>query len=100
VNCGALQHALRARSRLRVVTLGRDKVGKLVIDVIQYLAARTVEVNAARAQHSNRVPILGEREQQVFERGIFVPALIGVGESRCSDFSRLRDSTSACPSLA
>jgi len=33
VNCGALQHAMKARGRLRVVTMGRDKVGKLVIDV-------------------------------------------------------------------
>ena len=81
VNSGALQHALEARSRLRVVAMGRDKIGKLVVDVVQYLAAQTVEVDAARAQNGNRVLILGEREQQMFEHGVFVPALIGVGES-------------------
>ena len=81
VNCGALQHALEARSRLRVVAMGRNKVGKLVIDVVQHLTPQTVEVDAARTQNGNRVLILGECQQQMFERGIFVPALIGVGES-------------------
>jgi NADPH-dependent ferric siderophore reductase len=61
--------------------VGRDKVGKFVIDVVQHLAAQTVEVDAARAQNGNRVLILGERQQQMFECGIFVPTLIGVGES-------------------
>ena len=100
MNSGALQHALKARSRLRVVAVGRDKVYELVIDVVQYLAAQTVEVDAARAQHGNRVLILRERQQQMFERGIFVPALIGVGESPMQRLLRLRDGTPACPSLA
>ena len=78
---GALQHALKARGRLRVVAMGGDEVGELVIDVVQDLAAQPVEIDAARAQHGDRVLILGQRQQQMFERGIFVPALIGIGES-------------------
>jgi hypothetical protein len=81
VNRGALQHALETRSRLGVIAMGRDKVGEFVIDVVQHLAAQTVEVDAARAQNGNRVLILGERQQEMFERGILVPALIGMGES-------------------
>jgi hypothetical protein len=61
--------------------MGRNKVGKFVIDIVQNLAAQALEVDTARAQNGNRVLILGERQQQMFERGIFVPALIGVGES-------------------
>jgi hypothetical protein len=81
VNCGALQHPLEARGRLRVAAMCCDEVGKLVVDVVQNFAPQTVEIDATRTQHGDRVLILGERQQEMFERGIFVPALIGVGES-------------------
>ena len=63
MNCGALQHPLEARCRLRVMALRCDKVGKLVVEVVQNLAPQPVEVGAARPQHGNRVLILGERQQ-------------------------------------
>ena len=77
----ALQHALEARGRLRVVAVGGNEVGELVVDIVQDLAAQPVEVDAARAQDSDRVLILGKRQQQMFERRVFMPALVGVGES-------------------
>ena len=81
VNCSALQHPLEARCRLRVVAMCCDEVGKLVVDVVQNFAPQTVEVDATRTQHGNRVLILGERQQEMFERGVFVPTLVSVGES-------------------
>jgi hypothetical protein len=59
--------------------MGGDEVAELIIDIVQDLAAQPTEIDAASTQHSNRVLILGQREQQMFERGIFVPALIGIG---------------------
>ena len=44
-------------------------------------AAQAVEVDAARAKYGDSILILGKRQQQMFERRIFVVALIGVGES-------------------
>src|SRR6202007_2735235 len=81
VNRRALQYALKARRWLCIVTVGGGEVAELVIDVVQDLAGQAIEIDAASAQHSDRVLILGQREQQMFERGIFVPALIGIGES-------------------
>ena len=81
VDRGALQHALEARGRLGVVAVGGDEVAELVVDIVQDLAAQPVEIDAAGAQHGDRVLVLGQRKQQMFERGIFVPALIGVGQS-------------------
>jgi NADPH-dependent ferric siderophore reductase len=81
VNCRALQHALKARRRLCVVTVGGAEVRELMIDIVQNLAAQPIKVHAAGVQHGDRVLILGQRQQQMFERGIFVPALIGAGES-------------------
>jgi hypothetical protein len=61
--------------------MGGDEIGKLVVDIIQDLAAQAVEVDAARAKYGDSILILGKRQQQMFERRIFVVALIGVGES-------------------
>jgi hypothetical protein len=81
VNRCALQYTLKARRRLCVGTVGGDEVAELTIDMVQDIAPQSVEINAAGAQHCDRVLILGQREQQVFERGIFVPARVGIGES-------------------
>src|ERR1700751_4055055 len=81
VNCCALQYALKARRRLCVVTVGGNKVAKLIIDIVQGFAAQPIKIDAASTQHSDRVLIFGQREEQMLELRIFVPALIGPGES-------------------
>ncbi len=77
---GALQDALKARCRLGVVLVRRDQIAELVVDIGQDLAAQPLEIDAAGAQHRHRVLILGQRQQQMFERGVFVAPLIGIGE--------------------
>ena len=86
VNCRALQYALKARRRLCVVAVGSDEVAELIIDIVQDLAPQPVEVDGAGAQHSDRVLILGQREQQMFKGGVFVPALIGISERAMQSF--------------
>jgi|SRR6516162_988662 hypothetical protein len=81
VNRRPLQYALKACCRLRVVAVRGDEVAELVIDIAQNLAAQPTEVDTASTQYSDRVLILDQRQQQMFERGIFVPALIGAAES-------------------
>ena len=81
MNRRALQHALEAGGRFCVVAMGGDEIGKLVVDIIQDLAAQAVEVDAARAKHGDSILILGESQQQMFERRIFMVALVGLGES-------------------
>ena len=83
---GALQHALEARGRLGVLAVVRDQVGQLVVDIGQDLAAQPVEIDAAGAQHRDRVLVLGQRQQQVLEGGVFVPPLVGVGEGPVQGF--------------
>jgi hypothetical protein len=81
VNCRALKHALKARGGFRVVAMRRDKIGKLVVDVIQHLPAQPIEVEAACAQDGNRVLVFGKRKQQMFKSGVFVAPLIRLRES-------------------
>ena len=77
---GALQHALKARGRLGVVLVRRNKVAELVVDIGQHLAAQPFEIDAAGAQHRHRILIFGQRQQQMLEGGVFVAPVIGIGE--------------------
>src|SRR5216684_8418368 len=71
---GALQNALEVRRWLGIVAVGGNKVGELVIDVVQNLATQRLELDTTGAQHGDSVLILGQRQQQMLERGIFVGA--------------------------
>ncbi len=51
-----------------------------MIDVVDQFAPQLLEIDRARAQNRERVLVLGQRQQQVLERGVFVPPLIGVSE--------------------
>src|ERR1700730_10780485 len=73
VDRSALQYALEARRWLGIVAVGGNKVGELVIDIVQDLAAQPVEFDPAGAQQGVSVLILGQREKEMLERGIFVP---------------------------
>ena len=80
MNRRPLQHALETRGRLRIVAMRSDEVGEFVVDVIQDLSAQAIEIDPARAQYGDGILVLGERQQQMFQRCIFVPALIGVAK--------------------
>jgi hypothetical protein len=79
MDCGALQYALKARGRLCVIAMGGDKVPELIVHIIQDRAAQPIDFDTTGAQHGDRVLVLGQRKQQMLERGIFVPTLVGVG---------------------
>ena len=74
-----LEHPLEAGSRLRVFGTIGDQVGEFVVEVFTELGAQLVEVDATGSQDRYGILILGEREQQVLKRGVFVTALVGVG---------------------
>ena len=56
----ALQYALEARRWLGILAVGRNKVGELVVDIVQNLATQPVEVDPAGAQHGDSVLVLGQ----------------------------------------
>jgi len=45
------------------------------------VAAELIEIDGAGAQDGHRVLVLDQRQQQMLERRILMPTLIGVGES-------------------
>ena len=48
--------------------MGRDEVAELIIDIAEHLAAQPIEIDAAGTQYGDRILILGQRQQQMFER--------------------------------
>ena len=76
----ALQHPLEASRRLRIIGPVRDQVRKLVVEVIRQFGAQAVQIDSASAQDGHGIGVLGQCEQQVFERRVFVPALVRMGQ--------------------
>ena len=79
---GALDHTLEAGGRLGIVAPVRDQIGQFGIDVVDEIAPERVEIDAAGAHHRRRVLVVDQREQQMFEGGVFVVAFVGEGQAR------------------
>ncbi len=75
---GAVNHPLEARGRLRLAMGIGNQARELIVEISQELVAQHIEIDRAGAHHRRRVAIVDEREQQMFERGIFVAALVRV----------------------
>jgi hypothetical protein len=73
----ALDHPLEAGSRLRVLPPVRDQVRELVVDVLDEVAAKRVKVDVAGPHDGGGILVVDEREEEMLEGGVFVPALAG-----------------------
>ena len=70
---GALDHALEAGRRLHIgLAAGADDGCQFVLDEIVETVAKLVDIDIACRQDLQRVAVLGQREQQMFERREFV----------------------------
>jgi hypothetical protein len=78
----ALDHTLEAGGRLRIGALVRFERLILLLEILAYHIAQLVEIHTAGGHHLRRVLIVDQRQQQVLERGIFVPPLARIAE-RC-----------------
>ena len=74
------QDALETRGRLGVADGTADEAGELVVDIFDQVAPQAVEVEVAVAEEGDGVLVLGQRQQKMLERGIFVTTLVGEGE--------------------
>ncbi len=77
VDHGALDDALEAGGRLRLVAVDVDEVGELGVDIFVQVGAQLVDVDVAGAHDGRRVLVVGESEQEMLERGEFLVALVG-----------------------
>jgi hypothetical protein len=75
MNDGALNHPLEPGSRFRILTTIRDEVRQFRIHVLDEIAAQDLKVDIARPHDGRGVLIVDERQEQMFEGGIFMPPL-------------------------
>ena len=69
-----------------------DDIAELVVDIVGEVAAQPLDIDVAGAHHGDGVLIVDQRQQQVLERRVFVPPLVGEARARCRVCSRFGDS--------
>jgi len=76
VNHRALDDALKTRGRLGVIAALGDQVFELGFQIIDETGAQLVEIDAAGAHHSGRVPVIDQRQQEMLKRRILMMTLV------------------------
>ncbi|MNE47998.1 hypothetical protein D3C80_1424340 [compost metagenome] len=74
----ALDHALEARRRLGVVAVGRGQGGQVVVDIEGQRGLQRAEIDVAGRHDRRCVGVVDQGQQQVFKRGVLVPALVRI----------------------
>ena len=74
---GALHHALEAGGRLRIARAVGRQAGEILVEELRQIAAQFVEVHAAGAQHRRGVGVVGQAQEQVLQRRVFVTTFAG-----------------------
>ncbi len=70
-----LDHPLETRRWFRILTPVGDEIGQFAVDVFDQVATQDVEVDVAGPHDGSGILIVDQREQQMLQRGVFVPAL-------------------------
>ena len=77
---GALDDALEAGGGLRVAGAVGGEAAEVLVEELAQVLAELVEVDAAGAEDGCGVAVIGEAEEEVFERRVFVAAFAGEGQ--------------------
>ena len=73
----ALNNPLEAIGRLGFLLTVDNQVFEFGVEVLNDGLTQRVEIDAARPQDSRRIDVVDQRQQQMFERGVFMMALVG-----------------------
>lgn len=78
---GALDHALETGGRLRVALARRHQPGQVFLEEADQAGPQFFQVSVAGPQCQLYVDIIEQGEDEVLQRGVFVPLLGGEGQS-------------------
>ncbi|MNQ90045.1 hypothetical protein D3C85_1053720 [compost metagenome] len=73
-----LDHALEARRGLGVVAVGRGQGRQVIVDIEGQRRLQRAEIDIAGRHDRRRIGVVDQGQQQVFKRGVFVPALVRI----------------------
>ncbi len=74
---GALDDPLEAGGGFGILARAGRQIGQLRVDIFDQAAPQHVEIDVAGTHHRGGVLIVDQRQQQMFQRGIFLMALAG-----------------------
>ena len=74
----ALDDALEAAGRRRIGRAVGDQRAELIVEILLHRRAKLVAADAAGGHHLGRMLVVDQRDQQMFEGRILVPALAGL----------------------
>ena len=86
MNGRALDNALEARRRFGIVMVLDHQVRQLVVEIGLEVVDQLVDIYAAGFENSDRILVLGQRHQQMFECRVFVVALAGLRQGAVQTF--------------
>jgi hypothetical protein len=86
VNGGALHHPLEAGRRLGIVKPVDHQVRQLVVEIAFQVIRQLVDIDAAGLEHGDGVLVFGQRHQQMFERRVFMVAVVRLRQSAVEAF--------------
>ena len=66
---GALNDALERGRRARILAVLHDEAVQFFIDEIFEVAFERVDIDVAAGEHGDRLAVVGQRQQEVLERG-------------------------------
>jgi len=69
-----LHDPLKTRGGLGVARPVGGQAGQILVEELAQVAAQLLQVHPAGAQHSGRVGVVRQPQQQVFQGGVFVTA--------------------------
>jgi hypothetical protein len=80
MNGRALHHALEAGGGLGIATAFRHQPGQILVQKFGQVAFQFININTAGAQHTRCIGIITKRQQQMFQRCVFMSALTSQGQ--------------------
>ena len=80
MNGGALHHALEAGGGLGITTAFRHQAGQILVQKFCQVALELFNIHPAGAEHTRCISVITQREQQMFQRCVFMSALTSQGQ--------------------
>ena len=77
MNHRTLDNPLEPCRGLAILGFVHNQAGQLIVDIIGQIAPQLFQIDAARFHNSDSFGVFRQGEQQMFQRGIFMVALIG-----------------------
>ena len=77
VDRGALHHALEPGGRLRIARPVGRQASEVLVEKLGQIAAQLVEVHPAGTQHRRGIGVVGQAQEQVLQRRVFVTTFAG-----------------------